>query len=158
MTCRCLRTDLRQYSCSKAEVHYDPFNPSQIGLDLFLAPNPKLCCVARPPFFLRPLRNQQILAEWMTKTAPGYDWSWEIWLAVIGIWEFPFTLESVVREDSGKRSYGMLRSLKHSLLKTARRRARYKRHRSVRAKNNADRGVSASESDDEDCQWGIRLK
>ncbi len=49
----------------------------------------------------------------------------------------------------------MLRSLKHSLLKTVRRRARYKRHRSVRAEDTAYRRVSASESDDEDCQLGI---
>ena len=75
--------------------------------------------------------------------------------SMIGTRAFPFTSESAVREDTGKRSYGMLRSLKHSLLKTARRRARCKRHRSVRAEDTAYRGMSASESDDEDCRLGI---
>ena len=73
MTSRHYRTDLGNYSCSKVEMYYDPFNPSQIGFDLILAPLPKLGCVARTTFIFRPLRNKQIGAEWMTKTAPGYD-------------------------------------------------------------------------------------
>ena len=47
-------------------------HPSQIGFDLFLAPFLKLGRVPRTPFF-RLLRINQIRAQRMIKTAPGYD-------------------------------------------------------------------------------------